>query len=163
MCAGLSAIPLFKDNHGLNINVAYSLNSVKFETKIEGKKGFTNFGISNIDFNVGYTKFFLDGPWYLYTSIYGGFDLVIIQVRTHLQNQEDDDVKTDSKDYSFGLGGNFGFMRSISSGGIGMELRIDSSVLQDSFKVDHQFGKTKMNVWHPLQLKLALSFFLGRI
>lgn len=162
-CAGLAAIPLFKDNHGLNINVAYSTSNIKFETDIEENIGYTILDLSNIDFNVGYTKFFLDGPWYLYTSIYTGFDLILLHARTHLHGRNEDDKSTNTKGYSYGLGANFGFMRLISSGGVGMELRVDSTALEDSFKIKHPFGSTTMNVWHPVQIKLALSFMLGRM
>ena len=162
--AGLAFIPVFSDN-GVLLEVSYSLNGVEFDHDINvngtniTSPSTTGFGI--INFNVGYVRYFLEGPYHIYFNIIPGFQMITARTTTNFDGEKS--ISSSDKFNNISISSGFGFFKEVMAGGLGLELRGEYSILESEFSFDDPYGKADYMYTHPIQIKLLAVFLLGGI
>lgn len=163
-CAGLGIIPVFSNN-GIILEVSYNLFGGEFKSEVENDEGvhsgLTTFGFTHVDFTAGYARYFLDGPWHIYFNVVTG--LMSESIRTSSEYDQEGEVTSDDRFTNFFAGAGFGFLRQVSTGGIGGEFKFEAPFLKSEFSITDPYGKGDYEMLHPVTLKLMVTFLLGGI
>jgi hypothetical protein len=161
--AGIGFIPIFNGN-GVAFEISYAINGAQYNADLfhEGEtfSTKTTFGFTLLDLHVGYIRYFLDGPWHIYTEAFSGIQLVSNTARTTVDG---DDSSRQKQFTNFDVTGGFGVFREVAAGGIGGELRVDYTFLESRVGTKDTFGDSKADLFHPVTIKLMAVFFLGRL
>ena len=164
LAAGLGLIPVFSNN-GIIIEAAYAIHGAEFKSKGERAgatfHGENTFGLSLVDAHTGSSRYFLDGPWHLYVSALVGLQITYVKMNSKYDNE--DSLISEDRFYNMSTGGAFGFFSSYRTGGLGAELRVESTVLPTKVKLDDAFGQVEYTLSYPMQIKLVAIFQLGGI
>ena len=166
IAAGLTVIPVFSNN-GVILDAAYTLHGGEYYSQIENNgqsyDGRTTFGISLVDFHAGYARYFLEGPWHIYVGGKGGLQMVTSNMRVNYDGDDENPMSKKDKLYNWSAGGVFGVFRSLMTGGIGGELRVESTFFNSELTFQDPYGDIDFVFTHPLQIKLLVTFLLGKI
>lgn len=162
IAAGIGFIPAFGYN-GILAEVSYTLNGVEFRSEVDNNnvitRGKTTFGLSMVDINAGYVRYFLDDPWHIYLGAMIGLETVIVKSTTDFEGESS--VTTQRQVYNGATAGSFGFYRKATTGGIGAELRVSYSFVNSTIDMRDPFGSVEYDIFHPLMIKLMAVFLLG--
>jgi len=164
LVAGLAFIPVFSDN-GVLLEVSYSLSGIEYDQDVN-LNGLSNSsestnGLGLMNFNIGYVRYFLEGPYHIYLGTIPGFQMVM--GRNHSNFQDEKDKSSSDRFNNFVAALNFGFFKDVMAGGLGLELRAEYSILQSELSFDDPYGKVDYLYTHPIQIKLMAVFLLGGI
>ena len=164
MAAGLGIIPCFGHN-GILIEGIYHLYGVQFET--EGKfdaleiSGSSTYGESMVDFHVGYIRYFLDGPYHLNLSGWGG--MLFENVSADIGYDGEENVTSSDQFINYNFGAGFGFFKEMLTGGIGLDFRATFPILPAEYKLEDPWGKADYTALHPVAISLMVTFLMGQL
>lgn len=163
LSATMGIVPVFNDN-GVLFEVSYALNGAEYLSDVstyDGTvRGETTLGFSQIDVALGYTRYFMDGPWHVFVTGKSGIEIAKIEITSDY----DGESKTSTSQINNGMAGlSFGFFHEVTSGGIGGELRVDTPFLKSKFDISDPYGKMDLTMEHPINIKLVAIFLLGRL
>lgn len=162
LAAGLAFIPVFSNN-GVLLEVAYSLNGVEYDHDVNYNgttytSSSTN-GLGLMNINIGYVRYFMEGPYHLYLNAIPGFQMVMGRNSSSFPDEDERSSSDKFNNITAALG--FGFFKEVMAGGMGLELRTEYSFLQSELTFDDPFGKADYLYTHPIQIKFMAVFLLG--
>jgi hypothetical protein len=161
---GIGLFPAF-NYHMFMAEVGYTLFGAEYDTALDFEaetfNGTTTWGMSTISINVGYGYYFLDGPWHFYPLVL--LNMRMERIRATVDYEGEDEMASEDRFTNYGGGVGFGCFRTVSTGGIGGEIRVTSPFMESKFEFTDPWGKAEYTLTHPVTVYLLATFMLGHL